>query len=361
MNVPTYKTVHILGLGNLGKLTAHYLAASKSAPVTLLLHRAEQVKQWDQAGRSIAVTTNGHSHTESNFQYEKTFESDPGNASQIHHLIVATKTYATTEALRPLRARLNAGSTILFLQNGMGTVDEVSSSLFTTPSDRPHYYTGIVTHGVYTQRAFSVVHAGHGSIRVGAARPSDERGSLTASLSRAASPTYLLQCLCKAPGLSTSEVSEEAILRIQLQKLAINAVINPLTTIFDCLNGQLFNNPRRLALSRLLLSEISSVISNVFASSMREKSDGEAMSNFSIPILEQIVLEAAQQTAANISSMRQDMLNGRRTEIDYINGYIVEQGAKFGVDCSMNQKMVQLINEKRKLADAEISTEGRLL
>lgn len=87
---------------------------------------------------------------------------------------------------------------------------------------------------------------------------------------------------------------------------------------------------------------------------MREKSDGEAMSNFSIPILEQIVLEAANQTAENISSMRQDMLNGRRTEIDHINGYIVEQGAKFGVDCSMNQMMVQLINEKRKLADAEI-------
>ncbi|KAL8864513.1 MAG: hypothetical protein Q9198_009814 [Flavoplaca austrocitrina] len=327
MNVPTYKTIHILGLGNLGKLTAHYLAASKSAPVTLLLHRPEQVGQWDEAGRSITLTTNGHSHIESSFQYEKTFESDPGNASQIHHLIVATKTYATAEALRPLRTRLNADSTILFLQNGMGTVDEVTSSLFTTPSVRPHYYTGIVTH--------------------------DERGSLTPSLTRAASPKYLLQHLCKAPGLSTSEESEEAILPIQLQKLAINAVINPLTTIFDCFNGQLFDHPRRLALSRLL-SEISLVISNVFASPMREKSDCEVMSNFSIPILEQIVLEAANQTAENISSMRQDMLNGRRTEIDHINGYIVEQGAQFGVDCSMNQMMIQLINEKRKLADAEI-------
>ncbi|KAL8840266.1 MAG: hypothetical protein Q9176_003958 [Flavoplaca citrina] len=249
MNVPTSKTIYILGLGNLGKLTAHYLAASKSAPVTLLLHRPEQVNQWDEAGRSITLTTNGHSHIE------------------------------------------------------------------------------------------SILH---------------ERGSLTPSLARAASPNYLLQCLCKAPGLSTSEESEEAILPIQLQKLAMNAVINPLTTIFDCFNGQLFDNPRRLALSRLFLSEISSLISTFFASSMREKSDGEEMSKFSIPILEQIVLEAANQTAENISSMRQDMLNGRRTEIDHINGYIVEQGAQFGVDCSMNQMMVQLINEKRKLADAEI-------
>lgn len=128
MNVPTCNTIHILGLGNLGKLTAHYLAASKFAPVTLLLHRSEQVNQWDEAGRSITVTTNGHSHIESSFQYEKTFESDPGSASRIHNLIVATKTYATTEALRPLRARLNADSTILFLQNGMGNSTRCSSS-----------------------------------------------------------------------------------------------------------------------------------------------------------------------------------------------------------------------------------------
>ncbi|KAL8765403.1 MAG: hypothetical protein Q9209_007509 [Squamulea sp. 1 TL-2023] len=376
MMASIYKTIHILGLGNLGNLTAYYLAASKSAPVTLLLHRSEQVSQWEEAGQCIDVVTNGRSRIQGKFQYEKTFESINGHAGQIYNLIVATKTYATTEALRPLRARLNADSTILFLQNGMGnsiqcspsfpntdvvannscigTVDEVTSSLFATPSERPHYYTGIVSHGVYTKRAFSVVHAGQGYIRVGAARPSDERGSSTTRITRDATPRYLLQCLCKAPGLSTSEESEERILHIQLQKLAINAVINPLTTIFDCLNGQLFDNPQRLILSRLLLSEISPVISRVFASSTGAKPDSEAISSFSIPSLEQIVLDAANQTAQNISSMRQDMLNGRRTEIDYINGYIVEQGAKLGVDCGMNQMLVRLINDKRKIADAEI-------
>ncbi|KAL8786908.1 MAG: hypothetical protein Q9213_002539 [Squamulea squamosa] len=351
---PICKTIHILGLGNLGKLTAHYLAASKSAPVTLLLHRPEQVNQWEEAGQCTDVVTNGRSHIQGNFQYEKTFESTNGHAGQIYNLIVATKTYATTEALRPLRARLNEDSTILFLQNGMGTVDEVTRSFFVTPSGRPHYYTGIVSHGVYAKRAFSVVHAGQGSIRVGAARPSDERESFTTRITRTASPKYLLECLRKAPVLSMTEESEERILHTQLQKLAINAVINPLTAIFDCLNGQLFDNPQRLTLSRLLLSEISPVLSRVFASSTREKPDSEAISSFSVSSLEQIVLDAANRSAQNISSMRQDMLSGRRTEINYINGYIVEQGAKLGVDCGINQTLIQLINGRRKISDAEI-------
>ena len=233
-------------------------------------------------------------------------------------------------------------------------VDEVTRSLFATPSGRPHYYTGIVTHGVYSTDAFSIVHAGQGSIRVGAIRPSDELHAFKAKTTCAASSNYLLDCLCNTPGLSTSEEPEGKILYLQLQKLAINAVINPLTTIFDCLNGQLFKNPRRLALSRLLLSEILPVISSILASSSTRQAGSEAILNFSLTALEQVILDAADQTAQNISSMRQDMLNGRRTEIDYINGYIVVQGVKIGVDCGNNQTIVQLIVDKRKIVDAEI-------
>ena len=124
----TSKTIHILGLGNLGQLTAHCLVASKSTSVVLLLHRIEQVKRWEEAGQCIKVETNGLSNTQGNFQYEKTFEPISEQAGQIHNLIVATKTHATIEALRPLRTRLNRDSTILFLQNGMGNDIQCSHS-----------------------------------------------------------------------------------------------------------------------------------------------------------------------------------------------------------------------------------------
>lgn len=114
------KSIHILGLGNIGKLTAHCLAAGTPASVTLLLHRPEQVNQWEEAGQRINVETNGVSDIQGNLQYEKIYETNNEQAGQIFNLVVATKTYATTEALRPIRNRLKPDSTILFLQNGMG-------------------------------------------------------------------------------------------------------------------------------------------------------------------------------------------------------------------------------------------------
>ena len=120
MMAATCKTIHILGLGNIGKLTAHCLAASTSASVTLLLHRWEKGNQWEEARQRINVVTNGDSNFQGNLQYEKIYETNNGEADQIFNLIVATKTCTTTEALRPIRNRLKADSTILFLQNGMG-------------------------------------------------------------------------------------------------------------------------------------------------------------------------------------------------------------------------------------------------
>ena len=111
--------IHILGLGNVGKLVAHALASSHPAPpqVRLLLHRPELSAQWDKAGRYIDVVTKGVSDPRAGFQVEETFGEESG---LIRHLIVATKTYATIPALEPLRHRLSNESTMLFLQNGMG-------------------------------------------------------------------------------------------------------------------------------------------------------------------------------------------------------------------------------------------------
>ena len=107
---------------------------------------------------------------------------------------------------------------------------------------------------------------------------------------------------------------------------------------------------------RLLLAEISPVICAIITSSFTEKPSGEVASRFSPSALERMVLDAASKTAQNVSSMRQDMLAGRRTEIEYINGYIVAQGTKIGHDCGVNRTLVQLINDKRKVVNAEISS-----
>jgi len=51
----------------------------------------------------------------------------------------------------------------------------------------------------------------------------------------------------------------------------------------------------------------------------------------------------AEATAANISSMLQDILRKKRTEIDFINGVIARQGQELGVSVLTNQMLVDLV------------------
>ena len=44
-------------------------------------------------------------------------------------------------------------------------------------------------------------------------------------------------------------------------------------------------------------------------------------------------------------SMLQDVMRGRRTEIDYLNGYVVEQGKAVGVAAPFNETIVRLFHE----------------
>lgn len=167
---------------------------------------------------------------------------------------------------------------------------------------------------------------------------------------------YLLNCLCAAPVLSASVVFPTNLLQVQLEKLAINAVINPLTVILNCLNGDLFNRLLIRVLIRALLAEISCVLRSIVYSSttgLLEKSSAEA--RLSSEVLEKTVEDAALKTAQNISSMRQDVRAGRVTEIDYINGYIVKRGTEQGIDCRLNRALVQMVHDKRVVSEPQIA------
>ncbi len=45
----------------------------------------------------------------------------------------------------------------------------------------------------------------------------------------------------------------------------------------------------------------------------------------------------------NIASMRQDLMRGKATEIDYMNGAVVERGRRLGIDCPVNGALVAVI------------------
>jgi 2-dehydropantoate 2-reductase len=232
----------------------------------------------------------------------------------------------------------------------LGTMEEVNAALFPVPRFRPHYLAGIVNHGVYTTGPFSAVHAGLASSTLGAVLSPSESPMSKGALPTEKKSTYLAKLIQDSPPLAASLVSPDKLLEVQLQKLAVNAIINPLSTIFNCFNGELFKSQSIAVLIQVLLQEISAVLCAIMTAK-----GAEPLSSLSKEGLDKTVADIGAKTAKNISSMRQDVLAGRKTEIDYINGYIIARGVTFGVECPVNRTLVKMVKDKTVISDSQIS------
>jgi 2-dehydropantoate 2-reductase len=267
-------------------------------------------------------------------------------------LIVTVKAGQTVGALLAIKNRLGPESSILFLQNGVGIIDQVDEEAFPDPSARPEYMVGIVSHGVNSQGPFEATHAGFGTIAIGLPiRPPTPSSSseLPATNDISASSQYILRTICRAPVLAAVAVSPTEILQAQLEKLAVNAILNPMTALIDARNGAILYNYSFTRAQRLLLAEISLVIRSL----PELKPHPNLATRFSAERLESMVVAVAKKTADNISSMLADVRQGKKTEIDYINGYIVKRGEELGITCFMNYLMMQLVKGKQNMVDRE--------
>jgi 2-dehydropantoate 2-reductase len=147
---------------------------------------------------------------------------------------------------------------LLFTQNGIGIIEEVTTHLFPNPMNRPLFLTSVVFHGVHSLDAFTSVHAGVGYIPVGDVRLDPRFPSLIpASL---AQPSYLLDLVMAAPAIHALTVSLQEFLIVQLEKLVVNAVLNPLTALFRVRNGELYSYPCLARLIRTVIKETCQVI-----------------------------------------------------------------------------------------------------
>ena len=353
------RMIHFLGAGNVGNFVAHSLAGIPNPPPITLLLRKQALQQWRANGGKIQIIAGGVGEERTGFEVERLWNTrrhghDDFEDTTIWNLIVSVKGYATVPALMSIRSRLTHNSTIVFLQNGAGILDEVNEKVFPDIEERPNYIIGLVSHGVKSQKPsdrFQVIHAGNGTIALGLL-PKHPDQQYEKGTDNFFPPTarYMLRTITRTHVLCAVGFSPNEILQLQLEKLAVNALINPLTAILGCNNGGLLNNLAITHTVRLLLSEISLVIrllpelKNVLNVNLR----------FSPAKLENLMMRVAQRTSENSSSMLQDVSFGQRTEIDYINGYIVKRGQEVGVRCVMNYMLMQMVKAKRQMTMDEV-------
>ncbi len=123
--------------------------------------------------------------------------------------------------------------------------------------------------------------------------------------------------------------------RQQFLKLLVNATINPITALTRWQNG--------VILFPALKSTVEAVVAEVVAVA--------AAVGLAIPEEEALalVLSVAEKTAANTSSMLQDVLRGKEMEIEAINGYIVRQAGDHGIEVPVNEAMYGMVKSISEL------------
>jgi 2-dehydropantoate 2-reductase len=122
-------------------------------------------------------------------------------------------------------------------------------------------------------------------------------------------------------------VASRDLLTYVWRKLAINAVINPLSALLGVENGALLPLQHT---TRGIVREVVAVAQHCGIG----LEAGETLAK---------VRASMRQTAANTSSMLQDVRSGRPTEIDWINGAIVRQAARYEIPVPLNRQLVEMV------------------
>lgn len=310
---PIAADIAILGVGAIGQLLGHQLHAS-GAQLLLLTRResgqhpltlteaVSQLNTQSQAQlRSRTMSANTLAYT------ELTRERLAG----IRLLIVTTKAYQVLDLVLPMLDKLSSDCHILLLHNGMGPHITLSVKL----KAYPHLglSLGTISQGAMRVSQWHVQHTGTGLTQLGH------------GFGVAMPKAYRQRLLYAIPDCQW----QDDIITSLWHKLAINCAINPLTAIHQCHNGALSAEHHQHTI-HLLLRELIPVA----------KAQGVVL-NFDMLI--EKVNQVISLTAKNHSSMYQDIVHRRLTEIDQINGFVVQCAKTYSLDTPVNSRLVAAI------------------
>ncbi len=225
-------------------------------------------------------------------------------------VIVCTKSFDTEKAMASLSDHLSADSSVLSLQNGLNNEEIIADFVGERKT-----IGGITSNGVTYLEPGKVKHAGKGKTVIGQyPRGKNEKVEKVCSIFNEA-------------GLETT-IDENILVKIW-EKVIINSGINPITAILKIKNGVLVEDEYLTHLMEETVKESAAVAEN-YVDLDKEKMVEETKN-------------VAERTSDNLSSMLQDIKNEKRTEVEQINGAIIEKAGEVGISSPVNKVLYNLI------------------
>jgi 2-dehydropantoate 2-reductase len=287
--------VHIVVLGA-GAIGSVYGALLSSAHDVTLLTRPEHAARVNLDGLRMTGAAEG------TFRLRAATTIDAVEPGTL--VVLTTKVCDSEQAVRGIAPLVRADTVILCVQNGLYSEDVVKAVV----GDRCLVLRAI-TH-------FGAVFRTPGVVELNVASCTwIEQSPRSAMVADAFTR-------CGLDGRVTDRIKDE-----MWQKLVVNCVINPINAITRTEVGAIADE-RLNPLKQLIVEECVRVAER----------DGVT--------LEGNLVDAINRTygsSRNLSSMQQDLLKGRRSEIEFLNGAVVRLGAVYGLACPVNQALADII------------------
>jgi len=295
--------IYVLGAGSIGSLLGALL--TRAGNDVLLIGREEQVRAINEGGLKVVGL-------EEFTVRPRASVYAPEEPPEL--LILATKSYSTKSALNCARRCIGPETWVLSIQNGLGN-EEMALKI------TPNVIGGITTNGAMLEEWGKVRWTGKGLTVIG--RYPTGKEPFVDEVAR----------VFNDAGIET-RVTDNSI-GWKWAKVIVNSVINGLGTVLEVKNGALREVPELESISVEIAREGCTVAQQLGI-------------EFEIHPLE-LLWDTVEKTRENYNSTLQDILRGRKTEVDYIHGKIVEYAHSVGIDAPRNELLWALIKAKENL------------
>lgn len=309
----------IVGPGAIGILFGSLLAKS-GQEVVFFDRNTERIKHIQKEGIALEAKS-GH------IVQKAIITNNTTELAAADLFIICVKSYDTKQAVQSIKSAVGDSSYVLTLQNGVGNVEVIAEVL-----GGERTIGGVTSQGANVVGYGKVRHAGTGETVI---------GKMDGKI-----PTCLraIREIFNKAGLQT-RISKD-IRSLLWSKLIINVGINALTAITQLRNGKLVEFEGTRSVLREAVSE---------AVKVAKKKRIKLIYDDAIDKTEAV----CEATSQNISSMLQDVLKRRKTEIDYINGAIVRQGQSLGIATPVNAALWHLVKTIESSYEQRIQERGQ--
>ena len=308
--------VLVVGAGAIGSVFGGFLA--KAGHRVSLVGRPRHMAAIAERGLEIRGIWGEHTVT-SLITFVSTTDVLPQSFDII---LISTKSYDTEEAVRQVYPLVSPDSLVISLQNGLGNLEMISELAGPTRTLGGRVIFGVELHNPGQVEVTVYQDKGRVGSPTGAV-PQQGDGRVARAFTEAGIPSE-----------PTAEITKYI-----WGKVLYNCCLNPLSAILECNYGELREHEE----TRRIMSE---VIAEVFAVAGCK---GVALFWQSPQEYERLLLDMLiPDTYAHHSSMLQDIIQGRRTEIDAMNGAIAKLGREMGLETPTNLLLTRLVKAKER-------------